>query len=107
MAPKLHGTKLENGKELKAEGQLAASPSQLFDAVAIMLSAKGAQMLLKEAAAIQFVMDAFGHLKAIGHSDASQPLLVPDEGVTDLRGSFVEAAATRVFARESSLRTLA
>ena len=112
VAPKLHGTKLENGKELKADGQLAASPSQLFDAVAIILSAKGAQMLLKEGAAIQFVMDAFGHLKAIGHSEAAQPLLdkagvVPDEGVTDLRGSFVEAAAKRFFAREPSVRTLA
>ena len=112
VAPKLHGTKLENGKELKADGQLAASPSQLFDAVALILSAKGTQMLLKEGAAIQFVMDAFGHLKAIGHSEAAQPLLdkagvVPDEGVTDLRGSFVEAAAKRFFAREPSVRTLA
>ncbi|MGC3974481.1 MAG: catalase [Nitrospira sp.] len=112
VAPKLHGTKLDNGKELKADGQLAASPSQLFDAVAIILSAKGTQMLVKEGAAIQFVMDAFGHLKAIGHTDAAQPLLdkagvVPDEGVTDLRGSFVEAAAKRFFAREPSVRTLA
>ena len=32
-------------------------------------------MLLKEAAAVQFVMDAFGHLKAIGHSAAAKPLL--------------------------------
>ena len=69
-------------------------------------------MLLKEGAAIQFVMDAFGHLKAIGHSDAAQPLLdkagvVPDEGVTDLSSAFVEAAAKRFFAREPSVRTLA
>lgn len=112
VAPKLHGTKLENGKELKADGQLAASPSQLFDAVAIILSAKGTQMLLKEGAAVQFVMDAFGHLKAIGHSDSARPLLdkagvVPDEGVTGLSAVFVEAAAKRFFAREPSVRTLA
>ena len=112
VAPKLHGTKLENGKELKADGQLAASPSQLFDAVAIILSAKGTQMLLKEGAAVQFVMDAFGHLKAIGHSDSARPLLdkagvVPDEGVSGLSAVFVEAAAKRFFAREPSVRTLA
>ena len=112
VAPKLRGTKLDNGKELKADGQLAASPSQLFDAVAVILSAAGTEMLLKEGAAIQFVMDAFGHLKAIGHSDAAQPLLdkagvVPDEGVTDLSSAFVEAAAKRFFAREPSVRTLA
>ena len=112
VAPKLHGTKLENGKELKADGQLAASPSQLFDAVVVILSAKGTQMLLKEGAAVQFVMDAFGHLKAIGHSDSARPLLdkagvVPDEGVTGLSAVFVEAAAKRFFAREPSVRTLA
>ncbi len=112
VAPKLHGTKLENGKELKADGQLAASPSQLFDAVVVILSAKGTQMLLKEGAAVQFVMDAFGHLKAIGHSDSARPLLdkagvVPDEGVTGLSAVFVEAAAKRFYAREPSVRTLA
>ena len=112
VAPKLHGTKLENGKELKADGQLAASPSQLFDAVVVILSAKGTQMLLKEGAAVQFVMDAFGHLKAIGHSDSARPLLdkagvVPDEGVTGLSAVFVEAAAKRFFAREPSVRSLA
>ena len=36
---------------------------------------------------MQFVMDAFGHLKAIGASDAAKPLLdkagiKPDKGVT-------------------------
>jgi catalase len=112
VAPKLHGTKLDNGKELKADGQLAASPSQLFDAVAIILSAKGTQLLLKEGAAVQFVMDAFGHLKAIGHSEAARPLLdkagvVPDEGVTGLTAAFLDAAAKRFFVREPSVRTLA
>lgn len=111
VAPKLHGTKLDNGKELKADGQLAGSPSQLFDAVALVLSAKGTQALMKEGAAVQFVMDAFGHLKAIGHTEPARPLLekagvVSDEGVTDLSASFLEAAAKRFFAREPSVRTL-
>ncbi len=112
VAPKLCGTPLHNGKELKADGQLAGSPSQLFDAVAVVLSAKGTQALLKESAAVQFVMDAFGHLKAIGSTETVRPLLekagvVPDEGVTDLGSSFVEAAGKRFFAREPSVRTLA
>jgi catalase len=43
--------------------------------------------VLKEAAAVQFVMDAFGHLKAIGHTPEAKPLLdkagiEPDAGVT-------------------------
>jgi catalase len=67
---------------------------------------------MKEAAAVQFVMDAFGHLKAIGASKAAKPLLdkagvVPDEGVTGLNKDFVEAARMRFWDREPSLRKLA
>ncbi len=56
-------------------------------------------------------MDAFGHLKAIGHNPAAKPLLdkagvEPDEGVTDLAG-FVEAAKKRYWDREPNVRTLA
>ncbi len=112
IAPKIHGTKLADGKTLKADGQLAGSPSQLFDAVALVLSDKGAAALTKEGAAVQFVMDAFGHLKAIGHTPAAKPLLqkagvVEDAGVTDLGPRFIEAAATRLWDREPSVRTLA
>ncbi len=69
VAPKVGGAKVKGGAMLKADGQLAGSPSQLFDAVAVVLSAKGCEMLLTEGAAVQFVMDAFGHLKAIGAND--------------------------------------
>ncbi len=112
VAPKVGGAKLSDGQLMKADGQLAGSPSQLFDAVAIVLSAEGCAMLLKEAAAVQFVMDAFGHLKAIGASAAAKPLLdkagvEPGAGVTDLGKAFTAAAATRFYDREPSLRTLA
>ena len=45
--------------------------------------------LLKEGAAIDLAKDAFGHLKAIGHSAEAKPLLdkagvVPDDGVVAL-----------------------
>jgi catalase len=68
--------------------------------------------LLKEAAAVDFAMNAFGHLKAIGASDAAKPLLdkagvVPDEGVTAPDKSFVDAASRRFYEREPSVRTLA
>ncbi len=112
VAPKVGGAKVKGGALLKADGQLAGSPSQLFDAVAVVLSAKGCEMLLTEGAAVQFVMDAFGHLKAIGANDASQPLLdkagvVADDGVTGLGKDFVAAAQQRFFEREPSVRLLA
>jgi catalase len=67
---------------------------------------------MQQGAAIQWVMDAFGHLKAIGASAEAQKLLdkagvVADEGVTGLDKAFVKAAATRFWAREASLRDLA
>jgi catalase len=111
VAPKVGGAKLSDGKVMAADGQLAGSPSVLFDAVAVLLSEDGCKMLLKEGAAVQFVMDAFGHLKAIGHSAAAQPLLdkagvEPDEGVVDA-AKFAEAAGRRYWDREPKVRILA
>lgn len=112
VAPKVGGAKLSDGKIQKADGQLAGTPSQLFDAVAIQLSEAGCKALIKEAAALQWVMDAFGHLKAVGASEASGPLLdkagvEPDDGVTGLGADFIKAAARRFYAREPGLRSLA
>jgi len=112
VAPKVGGVKLGNGKMLKADGQLLGSPSQIFDAVAIVLSAEGCKALLNEGAAVQFAMDAFGHLKAIGASEAARPLLdkagvKPDAGVTGLGADFIKAAAKRFYDREPGVRMLA
>jgi len=112
IAPKIGGAKLAGGKMLKADGQLAGTPSQTVDAIAVIVSEAGCAAMLKEAAAVQFVMDAFGHLKAIGASAAAKPLLdkagvEPDEGVTDLGGKFVAAAKKRYYDREPKLRMLA
>jgi catalase len=112
IAPKIGGAKLADGSVLKADGQLAGTPSQTVDAIAVVLSADGCKALLKEAAAIQFVMDAFGHLKAIGHSPEAKPLLdkagvEADAGVTELGAGFITAAGKRFFDREPKVRTLA
>lgn len=84
----------------------------MFDAVALVLSPEGAQALAKDAAAAQFVMDAFGHLKAIGASDGAKALLdkagvKADDGVTGLGKDFITAAARRFFEREPQVRPLA
>ena len=112
VAPKVKGVALSDGSKRDVDGQLAGTPSQLFDAVAILLSADGCKALLKEGAAVQFAMDAFGHLKAIGASEAAKPLLdkagvEPDEGVTGVGDDFVKAAARRFYDREPGVRTLA
>ncbi len=110
VAPKVGVTKLDGG-EMRADGQLAGSPSVLFDAVALVLGEAAAKDLARDGAAVGFVMDAFGHLKAIGHTSAAQPLLdragvSPDDGVTGL-AALPEAATRRYWAREPSVRALA
>jgi catalase len=112
VAPKVGGATLSDGTVRKADAQLAGAPSQIFDAVAILLSEAGCATLMKQAAAVQFAMDAFGHLKAIGASKGAQPLLdkagvQPDDGVTPLDGAFIKAAAKRFYEREPSVRELA
>jgi catalase len=112
VAPRVGGGKLSDGSVRKADGQLAGSPSQIFDAVAIVLSEAGCVALLKEGAAVEFAMNAFGHLKAIGASDAARPLLdkagvEKGEGVTGLDKAFVDAAKKRFYDREPKVRTLA
>ncbi|MHB1053056.1 MAG: catalase [Thiobacillus sp.] len=114
IAPKVGGAKLADGTMLAADGQLAGTPSVLFDAVAVILSDKGAKALSMEGAAIDFVRDAFGHLKAIAVDQGGQALLKKanvgqDAGVVDAndKNAFIAAAKTRQWDREKSVRTLA
>jgi len=111
VAQKVGGVTAADGSTLKADGQLAGTPSVTVDAIALPLSAEGCEALLKDGAAIQFVMDAFGHLKAIGATDAAKPLLdkagvMTDEGVVGLGDAFLEAAARRFWDREPAVRPL-
>jgi len=114
VAPKVGGAKLANGAMLAVDGQLAGTPSVLFDAVAVILSDEGAKELSMEGAAIDFVRDAFGHLKAIAVDKDGRALLKmanvgQDAGVVDAsdENAFIAAAKTRQWDREKSIRTLA
>jgi catalase len=113
IAQKIGKVNLNPNTALKVDGQLAGTPSVLFDAVAVILSHEAAGKLSKEAAAIDFVRDAFGHLKAIGVDAGGEALLKsagiePDKGVIpveDIPDNFVEAAKSRQWSREATLRT--
>ena len=114
VAPKVGGVKLDDGSMLAADGQLAGTPSVLFDAVGVILSDVGAKVLSRESAAIDFVRDAFGHLKAIAVDKGGKALLDTanvgrDAGIVDSTDTdaFIAAAMTRQWEREKSVRTLA
>ncbi len=115
IASKIGGVVVKDGSKLPADGKLAGSPSVLFDAVALVLSQDGTQKLKRDGAAVDFVRDAFGHLKTIGFSPEAQPLLdaaavVPDASIMDVSKAldqWVDAAKTRQWDREPKVRNLA
>ncbi|MDQ2891553.1 MAG: catalase [Pseudomonadota bacterium] len=112
IAPKVGGATDAKGSTIKADGQLAGTPSVMVDAIALVLTEEAATAMTKDSAAVQFVMDAFGHCKAIGATDGAKPLLdkagvEPDAGVTGLGDDFVKAAAKRFYDREPKVRMLA
>ncbi|MBU8537559.1 catalase [Falsiroseomonas tokyonensis] len=115
VAPKVGGVTLKDGRKLPADGQLAGTPSVIFDAVAVVLSEAGCTQMMQDSAAQDFASFAFVHLKAIGHSPEAMPLLkkagvMPDEGILDLAkgvDGFTAMAATRRWAREPKVRMLA
>ena len=115
IAPKVGGVTTSQGDHLAADGQLAGTPSILFDAVVIAGSVKGFAPLLKDTAAKDFAANAFAHLKMIGHDAAAKALLdavgvQKDEGVIDLTSAkpdaFTKAAAKhKIWDREPKVMT--
>ncbi len=66
--------KASDGTLIEAQQKIGGGPSVLYDAVAVIPSEKGVSSLLKNAAARDFVSDAFAHLKFIAYVDAAIPL---------------------------------
>jgi len=69
IAPKVAGVADSAGVNWPADAALAASPSILFEAVAILAGADGDALLAANPDAVGFVMDADRHLKSIGLSN--------------------------------------
>jgi catalase len=91
----------------------------LFDAVVLALTEQAAHELSQEATAIDFLRDAFGHLKVIGHTSGAGALLAKagieagaDRGLVVVdaasnAATFVnQAKQGKVWERESKLRRI-
>ena len=116
VAPKIGGVKAADGSSIKARHMIEGGPSVLFDAVALVGSREGFAELCGNAAARDFVADAFAHLKLIGYTAEAQPLLdkagaAPDtdEGLILLGGAetvsdFIDRLGVlRIWDREEKL----
>lgn len=113
VSPRVGGAVLSDGKRQAADGQLAGTPSVLFDAVAIVLAPEAARMLCNEESAAAFAKHAYIHLKAIAVDAGGRTLLEhvrvqPDEAIVDCADvdSFVHHAAMRMWKREPLVRKL-
>jgi len=61
----------------------------LHDAVAMLVSEDGADMLANDPAAGDFVADAFAHSKFVGYTEAAQPFLTKVLGADKLDDGFI------------------
>lgn len=110
VAPKI-GPLAVKGGTLAANGQLAGSPSVLFDAVAMVLTPEAVEKLINNSAALGWLMDAYSHCKTIGYCRASVKLiervgLAVDAGVVS-NDQFADIAPKRHWDREPKVRDLA
>jgi catalase len=118
VAPAVGGVEASDGTRVEAQQKIGGGPSVLYDAVVLLPSEAGVAPLTKNASAIDFVSDAFAHLKFIGWVPAAAPLFakagVPedlDEGFIELRNGkdvagFVTACRKlRVWDREDVVKT--
>jgi catalase len=93
VAPEVGGVKASDGAWVEADEKIDGGPSVLYDAVAVLASSKGAEMLAKNPAAKDFVSDAFAHCKFIACTAEAKPLFEKagvagdlDDGVFALSG---------------------
>jgi catalase len=75
VAPMVGGVEASDGTWIEADEKIDGGPSVLFDAVVLLPSREGAELLARESTARDFVADAFAHLKFIGYVEAATPLL--------------------------------
>jgi catalase len=99
IAPTIAGVKASDGSTIPAKQKIAGGPSVLYDAVALLVSKDGANMLANDPAARDFAADAFAHSKFIGYSDAAKPLLSKVLGVNKFDDGFIAIGSAKDAAR--------
>jgi catalase len=89
VAPTVGGFTTSDGELLPADQKIGGGPSVLYDAVVLLPGEESVAQLVPDAAVRDFVADAFGHCKFIGHVAAAQPLLEAAGVLPRIDGGFV------------------
>ncbi len=114
IASKIGGVVGSDGSRIPADYQLDGGPSVLFDAVAVVTSKKGLEELSRKVKAVEWVNDAFSHLKVVGLSPDAKPLgdmagVKKDNGIISLSAAgmddfIVAIKGGRIWEREPQVR---
>jgi catalase len=115
IAPMIGGVEASDGSWIDAHQMIEGGPSVLYDAVALLISKAGATMISRQAAARDFVADAFAHMKFIAYTPDAQALLdkagvVPDnacvrlDGNEDAKKYVTTCRSLRFWERESKVK---
>lgn len=117
VAPKPGPLQTDDGTRIVPDHFLEGVPSVLSDCVIVAPTANSVATLIEETAAIDWIRDAFAHLKVIGFNDASRPMFEKasvktesEKGVVDIQDEgldhFMAAAKNhRVWEREQKVRS--
>jgi catalase len=97
IAPKIGGIVASDKTLHPANQKIDGGPSVLYDAVAVIPSARGAELLAANAAAKDFVNDAHSHCKFVGYSPSATALF-DAVGLTDL----IDAGYVRLDAKKTT-----
>ena len=111
IAPTISGIKDSKGKAVVCDEAISGAPSVLFDTV-VLLPAKAAGDLAKNPATMNFIRDAFNHLKFIAFNPDAKSLIEKaqikvDEAVvqvssaSDVKGFLNKAKNLKLWAREN------
>ena len=95
IAPTIAGVKASDGSIIPANQRIDGGPSVLYDAVAVLVSKEGAEMLAKEPAARDFVADAFAHSKFVAYSEEATPFLTKVLGAGKLDDGFIAVGGAK------------
>ncbi len=115
IGPHIGGVKSNGQETVTPHHAIAGAPSVLFDTVVLAVTEAGVESLKQQAAALNFVRDAYAHLKIIGCAMDAKALLdmagvKTDDGILEVDSrdgviAYVEAAKNgRLWARATVIK---
>ena len=95
IAPTITGVKASDGSMIEGNQKIDGGPSVLYDAVAVLISKQGADLIANEPAARDFVADAYAHSKFVGYSEEAKPFLTKVLGADELDHGFIAIGSAK------------